>query len=301
MTYTRELLEDASGPVGIELSGNALRFQVKMERRSNIFVELRTRAGKDSPEAQIIRDATLGFNPSNGLKLDIPVPDSVIIHGRGGSTTVISNGGGFVSNSFVGGSFVQVGRVHGNVQIGNGNVQVNQFGSGRNVHVGGNSNALVLEHGIDVTVYLPQDSDVYSFKGNGLNITGRAGLIETDFSAGDVIFQQAGELKVRTSGGDIRGDYVGWSADARTSGGSVLISEVRGPIELRTSGGNVSVGVAHQNGSMRTSGGNVRLEEFHGTRLRMKTSGGNISHPEHPGINAETSGGRINGKFANRW
>jgi hypothetical protein len=33
----------------------------------------------------------------------------------------------------------------------------------------------------------------------------------------------------------------------------------------------------------------------------MKTSAGNIRHPQHPGIDARTSGGKINGKSANRW
>lgn len=297
MTYIRELLEDARGPVAVELKGNALEFEVKMQRRSGVLVEMRTRGGENSPEAKLIRDATL-TSDRNGLKLEIPVPGSVIIYGRNGGSTVINSSGGMV----MGGNFFS-----GSVQIGRGNVQVNQFGRGRNVSR--NGNALVLEHGIEVTVYLPEDSNVSCFKGSGLNITGRAGLIETDFSGGDVtdfsgggvIFQQAGELKVRTSGGDIEGDYVAFRARVRTSGGYIRIGEVRGPIDLETSGGNITVGNAYQDGSMRTSGGNVSLEEFYGETLRMKTSGGNIRHPQHPGIDARTSGGRINGKSANRW
>jgi hypothetical protein len=290
MTYNRELLEDARGPVAIELNGNALEFEVKMERRSGILVELTTTGGSDSPEVDLIRKATL-TSSQRGFKLDVPFPNSVIIYGGYGGTTVINSGGGTVVG----------GRFFGSVQFDSGNVQVNQFGRGRNVHVSGNSDTLVLNHGIKVTVYLPQDSDVACFKGSGLNITGRAGLIETDFSGGDVIFEEAGELKVRTSGGDIEGDYVSFRARVKTSGGDIEIREVRGPIELETSGGNVKVDVAHQSGSMRTSGGNVSLGEFYGETLRMKTSGGNIRHPQHPGIDALTSGGKINGKSANRW
>lgn len=289
MSYTRELLEDARGPVAIELEGNALTFKVKAERRSGVLVELWTSGGKDSAEAGIIRDATL-TSGNNGLKLNVPVPNSVIIYGRNGGTTVIG-----------GSSVVTGGFFSGSVQIGNGNVQVNQFGRGRNVFASGGGNATVLEHGIEVIVYVPEDSDVVCFKGCGLEITGRVGLIETDFSGGDVVFQQAGELKVRTSGGDIEGDYVSFRARVRTSGGDIEIGEVRGPIELETSGGNVSVGAAYQDGSMRTSGGNVSIKEFYGQSLRLTTSGGNIRHPEHSGISARTSGGRINGKSTNRW
>lgn len=284
MTYTRELLEDARDRVSIKLSGTALEFEIVMQRRNGVLIELSTPGGQDTPEAGIIRDATLSWG-RNGLDLNVPVPNSVVILGRGGSVRSVNVGGS--------GSVVQIG----GVQFGSGNVQVNQFGFGRSrMSVGGN--ATVLEHGIKVTVYLPEYSDVLCTKGAGLNITGPAGIIETDFSGGDVVFEQAGELDIRTSGGDIQGGYVAGRAKVRTSGGDIEIEEIRGGVELETSGGDIEVGVAHGDGSMRTSGGNVKLREFTGARMSMRTSGGNIKHPTHPGIEARTSGGRINGKSA---
>lgn len=284
MTYTRELLEDARDRVSLKLTGTALEFEIVMQRRSGVLVELSTPGGSDSPEAGIIRDATLSRG-RNGLDLNVPVPNSVVILGRGGSVRSVNVGGS--------GMVIQ----GGSVQFGSGNVQVNQFGFGRNrVSVGGN--ALVLEYGIKVTVYLPEYSDVLCTKGSGLHITGPAGMIETDFSGGDVVFEQAGELDIRTSGGDIQGGYVAGRAKVRTSGGDIEIEEIRGGVELETSGGDIEVGVAHGDGSMRTSGGNVKLREFTGARMSMRTSGGNIKHPNHRGIEARTSGGRINGKSA---
>lgn len=282
MTYTRELLEDARDRVSFKMTGTALEFEVVMERRSGVLVELSTPGGENTPEAGIIRDATLSRS-RNGLDLNVPVPNSVVILGRGGSVRSVNIGGS--------GSMVQIG----GVQFGSGNVQVNQFGFGRNkVSVGGNG--VVLEHGIKVTIYLPEYSDVLCTKGSGLHISGPAGVIETDFSGGDVVFQQAGELDIRTSGGDIQGGYVAGRAKVRTSGGGIEIEEIRGGVELETSGGNIEVGVAHGDGSMRTSGGNVKLDVFTGARMTMRTSGGNIKHPNHRGIEARTSGGRINGE-----
>jgi hypothetical protein len=288
MSHSRELLADARGSVFMELEGNALDFQVKMERRSNIIVELKTRGGSGSEEAKLIDTARLE-STRDGFKLVVDVPDSVTII-NGGRITQIGG-------TFYGG--IQVGRNNfGNIVVGNNNVQTNVFGRTRRDTSAQN---VVLEYGIDVTVYVPEDSSLLMEKGGNLDVSGRANKIEVDIVGGDVHFQQANTLDIVTSGGGISGDFVAGSAKVRTSGGSINIGETRGEIDLDTSGGNVKVGAAYASGSMETSGGNVSLREFYGERMVMRTSGGNIRHPEHPGIKARTSGGSINGKSSNRW
>ncbi len=274
MSHVRELLDDARGPIFIELEANALEFEVKMERRSGILVELRTDGGPKSEEAKLIDTARLE-RTRDGYKVVVDVPNSVsIVRSNGGRTSI--------SNVVISGG----GRVF---QVGNGNVQINSFGRRGSI----SSSGLVLEHGIDVTVYVPEDSSVLVNKGGGLTVAGRANVIETDFSGGDVDFDQAAELRIRTSGGDITGNFVSRHANVRTSGGDIDLGEVQGDIDLETSGGNVTLETARGNGRMRTSGGNVTLRSFHGQRLSMKTSGGNIKHPRHEGIDARTTGGRV--------
>jgi DUF4097 and DUF4098 domain-containing protein YvlB len=285
MSHFRELLADARGPIVMELEANALNFQVKMERRSNVIVELKTRGNDGSEEARLIDTARLESTRS-GYKLVVDVPESVTIISGGGRITSV------VSNSTVYGSVVQIGRSGGSIQIGNGNVQINGFGRG---------NGLILEHGIDVTVYVPENSSVLMERGGGVHVSGRADRIDVDTRGGDVDFQEARALDITTSGGNITGVFVADDAKVRTSGGDIEIGETRGEIDLRTSGGNVRVGEAHGDGSMETSGGNVVLKKFYGRSMKMRTSGGNIRHPEHPGIKARTSGGNINGKSADRW
>jgi hypothetical protein len=272
--YTRELLSDTNGSVHLEVEGNALDFEVIMERRSGILVELSTTGNDKSEEFAIINAATLesGFK---GYKLVVPVPENVtIFSGFSGSRTVMT-----------GGSFTQ---------IGHGNVQVNSFGGRR----GRFTTGTVLEHGIKVKVYLPENSSLFSRKAGGLSVSGNAGDINADLNGADVYFERASSVEIETSGGDIDGQFVAYKAVVRTSGGDIRLGETRGLVDLKTSGGNISIDVAHGDGEMRTSGGNLTLGQFFGRSMRMKTSGGNIRHPQHAGIQAKTSGGRVNGKSA---
>lgn len=100
-------------------------------------------------------------------------------------------------------------------------------------------------------------------------------------------------LKLGTSGGNIKvGDLKG-SILARTSGGNLRFERVEGDIEGRTSGGNIFLREGTASAKLHTSGGNVRVERA-GGRTQVSTSGGNIHLEEVKElISATTSGGSV--------
>lgn len=276
MSHFRQLTSSTQGPITMELEGNTLNFVVVLDpARSNVSAELSTRGDRNSEEAKLIDTARLE-QTRNGLKLVVDVPDNVTIMGGGSSVNINSN--------------VIVG---GGVQVA----------YGRNGYSSGHGKTLVLEHGIDVKVYIPEASDILISGGTGvgLSASGRAGTIQVKTAGGNVDFGEALEVNIRASGGEVTGRYVWKSADIRTSGGDILLSDVGGSVQLRSSGADVEIDRLFGNGEIATSGGDIKIGIFHGQQLSLRTSSGNIQHPEHPGISARVSGGKINGKHSRGW
>lgn len=100
-------------------------------------------------------------------------------------------------------------------------------------------------------------------------------------------------LKLSTSGGDIKVADLKGDIVARTSGGNLSFERVEGDIEGRTSGGNIFLREGTASAKLHTSGGNVRVERA-GGRTQVSTSGGNIHLEEVKElISATTSGGKV--------
>ena len=263
MPYTRTLSIN-TGKTSLLMESSVVSFDVIAESRSGIFVELFTEADESSPEARYMKAASLQAN-SRGHHLLIPTPDSVTVHGPGGSISI------------------------------SGGVQFNVFGRSHE------ASSVVFQHGIEAMVRVPVHSDLgMQGKAGSLLVRGHVGHVWTELTGGSVTFDKATSLNVRTSGGKIEGNWVGGTAAVHTSGGSIEIGAILGAVQLDTSGGDIRVGRVDGDGYMETSGGDVRLERFEGSHLRLHTSGGDIRHPEHPGISANTSGGRVNGQRP-RW
>jgi DUF4097 and DUF4098 domain-containing protein YvlB len=104
----------------------------------------------------------------------------------------------------------------------------------------------------------------------------------------------SGEVKVKTSGGNIRiGDVIQGSVKAKTSGGNINVGDVDGNLKVDTSGGNIRLGKINGKSSIDTSGGNITLRQG-GSEVKAKTSGGSIKiGPVRGKVDADTAGGSI--------
>lgn len=100
-------------------------------------------------------------------------------------------------------------------------------------------------------------------------------------------------VKVSTSGGNIRVGGITGIVSLKTSGGDVEIRETRGELEIATSGGDITLENPEGKTKASTSGGDIRVENFKGD-LKTSTSGGDIKLNGGSGsIQAKTSGGDI--------
>ncbi len=118
-------------------------------------------------------------------------------------------------------------------------------------------------------------------------------------SGGDVkVGDLNGDVRCRTSGGDLELGHIGGIVEGKTSGGDMNLAAVRGNATLGTSGGSVKVGDAGGTLEVKTSGGSIDINRVAGDLL-AHTSGGNISIHEALGIiDASTSGGSIEARMA---
>ncbi|MFJ5719159.1 DUF4097 family beta strand repeat-containing protein [Streptomyces sp. NPDC093149] len=112
---------------------------------------------------------------------------------------------------------------------------------------------------VDVTVELPT--------GSGIDMTGawtqvlgegRLGEVRVKTSSGDVRLDTTGPLKLTASHGSITVDRIEGTAEITTSSGSLRVGLVDGPAVLKNSHGTTTVGAA--TGELRVSGANGDIE-----------------------------------------
>ncbi|MBL3669705.1 DUF4097 family beta strand repeat protein [Streptomyces sp. M2CJ-2] len=112
---------------------------------------------------------------------------------------------------------------------------------------------------VDVTVELPTGSHV-DMTGSWVQVLGedRLGEVRVKTSSGDVRLDATGPLKLTASHGSITVDRVQGTAEITTSSGSLRVGLVDGPAVLKNSHGTTTVGVA--TGELRVSGANGDIE-----------------------------------------
>jgi hypothetical protein len=122
--------------------------------------------------------------------------------------------------------------------------------------------------------------------------------IELETSGGDltVTGKITGDIKGRTSGGDIKLDGVNGNVEMETAGGDIITRDIMGDLNLETSGGDIETGWVNGVASVRTAGGDIRVNGV-GKNLKASTAGGNITFGEVRGtVEVSTSGGSIKGQ-----
>lgn len=112
---------------------------------------------------------------------------------------------------------------------------------------------------VDVTVELPAGSRV-DMTGSWTQVLGegRLGEVRVKTSSGDVRFDTTGPLHLTASHGSITVERVEGMAEIATSSGSLRVGLVDGPAVLKNSHGTTTVGVA--TGELRVSGANGDID-----------------------------------------
>ncbi|MER5887933.1 DUF4097 family beta strand repeat-containing protein [Streptomyces sp. NPDC001941] len=110
---------------------------------------------------------------------------------------------------------------------------------------------------VDITVELPANSRI-DLSGAWAQVLGQGqlGEVRVKTSSGDVRLDATGPLRVTASHGSIVVDRVEGGADISTSSGSVRVGFLDGPAVLKNSHGTTTVGVAR--------GGELRVNGAHG-------------------------------------
>ncbi|WP_328672576.1 DUF4097 family beta strand repeat-containing protein [Streptomyces sp. NBC_00328] len=148
---------------------------------------------------------------------------------------------------------------------------------------------------VDVTVDLPTGSQV-DMTGSWAQMLGegRLGEVRVKTSAGDVRLDTTGPLKLTVSHGMVTVDRVEGMAEITSSTGNVRVGTVAGPAvlknahgtttvgtvtgELRVSGTNGGIDIARAEASVTgtTTNGHLRLGEVVGGKIQLETSNGSI-------------------------
>ncbi|MEV8591351.1 DUF4097 family beta strand repeat-containing protein [Streptomyces sp. NPDC051180] len=112
---------------------------------------------------------------------------------------------------------------------------------------------------VDVTVELPTGSNV-ELTGSWAQVLGegRLGEVRVKTSAGDVRLDSTGPLHLTASHGSITVDRVEGKAEITTSSGSLRVGSVDGPAVLKNSHGTTTIGTA--TGDLRVSGANGDID-----------------------------------------
>ncbi|WP_328540511.1 DUF4097 family beta strand repeat-containing protein [Streptomyces sp. NBC_00344] len=112
---------------------------------------------------------------------------------------------------------------------------------------------------VDVTVELPTGSRV-DMTGAWAQVLGegRLGEVRVKTSSGDVRLDATGPLQLTASHGSITVDRIGGMAEITTSSGSLRVGTIDGPAVLKNSHGTTTVGTA--TGDLRVSGANGDID-----------------------------------------
>ncbi|MFD4757696.1 DUF4097 domain-containing protein [Streptomyces sp. NPDC058439] len=139
---------------------------------------------------------------------------------------------------------------------------------------------------VDVTVELPTGSRI-EMTGSWAQVLGegRLGEVRVKTSGGDIRLDTTGPLQLTASHGSITVDRVEGVAEIATSSGSLRVGHVDGPAVLKNSHGTTTVGAA--TGDLRVSGsngdidiaraeGSVVATTAHGTLRVAEVAGGTV-------------------------
>ncbi|MBO0826264.1 MAG: DUF4097 family beta strand repeat protein [Streptosporangiales bacterium] len=127
---------------------------------------------------------------------------------------------------------------------------------------------------IDVVVELPQGSSLDLTSWTDLTADGRLGDVTVRTALGDIRLEATGELRAKTSMGDITVGRIDGGADLDTSAGAVRIGRIDGSAVVKASAGGLSVGEVAGDLRLHTSHGDISVERALASVVAKTAAGG---------------------------
>jgi len=144
--------------------------------------------------------------------------------------------------------------------------------------------------------YIPSNFNLdLSTSGGDIITDGQlTGDVRLSTSGGDLkISEVNGVVDGKTSGGDVIANDLEKNATLTTSGGDIRVDHAANDLRIETSGGDIVVGAVGKNLDATTAGGDITIEKV-GGNLRASTSSGDMSVGRISGsVDISTSGGDI--------
>lgn len=128
---------------------------------------------------------------------------------------------------------------------------------------------------IDVDIQLPQGSSLAVSSWSSVSCTGALGDVDVRTSLGDLRFESTGDLRAKTSLGDVTVGRSAGRVDVDTSAGAVRIGAVDGSAVVKASSGDLSLGDVAGDARLHTSYGEITVERVLAS-VTAKTAAGDI-------------------------
>lgn len=147
---------------------------------------------------------------------------------------------------------------------------------------------------VDVTVELPAGSEVTGGTGLGdLIAEGRLGNCRLTVAAGNIALEEAADVQLKTTHGDVIVDRTTGETDIYGSGrvrvgridgaatikninGATAIGEIGGELHVKSSNGPINVVRAESSVTAKSANGAIRLDEVVRGRIALETSAGGL-------------------------
>ncbi len=145
---------------------------------------------------------------------------------------------------------------------------------------------------------LEKSESSYRQSGNRIEIGGEYYSRDWIKSEFDITVPKVFMVDIQTRGGDVSVSRLNGEVRLKTSGGEIVLEDIDGEVDAHTSGGNIEVINSTKSVQIKTSGGDIELENIGGP-LVAKTSGGDITLRNSKNrMDLHTSGGSIEIKDA---
>ncbi len=165
--------------------------------------------------------------------------------------------------------------------------------SGVTIYQDGNNITIKSDNYSDFEITVPSEFNLnLNTSGGDVKVSNNiTGDVKIKTSGGEIELEDVkGELVAATAGGNIQCGNITGDTKLSSSGGDVIIGSVQGECVISTGGGNVEVKNVSKSLSVSTGGGNVDCGNI-GNDVKVTTGGGNISMNNISGVMSVTTGG----------
>lgn len=137
--------------------------------------------------------------------------------------------------------------------------------------------------------------DLTSASGD-IRVTVPVDRLDVSTASGDIGFDSAQRLQVKTASGSVRGNRVEGEARCTTASGDLAIARLDDRADLSTASGDIGIGHASGDTSCATLSGDIRIDRFDGPSLSTKSMSGSIRLGIPPRTRLELDANSLSGK-----